>query len=453
MNLAGLTVETVRERLCETGLSHAESLSKAQQFARAAEALVQMGADGSARAYAHFVPGRIEVLGKHTDYAGGRSIVSAVERGFCMIAVPRADGRARVLAVEQDESVECELKADLRVPQSGWTNYPLTVMRRLARNFGQLQGADIAFLSDLPPAAGMSSSSAFMISTYLTLAARNELSACDVYRQAIESDLELAAYLGTIENGQNFGSLAGDRGVGTFGGSEDHTAILCSESGHLGQFAYCPARLERRLAVPKDCVFVVGFSGVVAEKTGAAQDLYNQAALQVRAIVDVWQRATGSEKVYLADVLRSAPDAAEVLQVVLKESTDAAYAPAQLEQRLRHFLLEDGQIIDAAATALSGGDLAAFGKQVDLSQEYSASVLGNQVDETVELARLARQEGALAASAFGAGFGGSVWALVEEACADSFTRAWEAAYAHAFPQAAQSALYFTSRPGPAACAL
>ena len=167
MNIADLTVETVRERLCETGLSHAESLSKARQFARAAEALVQMGADGSAGAYAHFVPGRIEVLGKHTDYAGGRSIVSAVERGFCMIAVPRADGRARVLAVEQDESVECELKADLQVPQSGWTNYPLTVMRRLARNFGQLQGADIAFLSDLPPAAGMSSSSAFMIATYL----------------------------------------------------------------------------------------------------------------------------------------------------------------------------------------------------------------------------------------------------------------------------------------------
>ena len=126
MNLAGLTVETVRERLRETGLSHAESLSKARQFARAAEALVQMGADGSAGAYAHFVPGRIEVLGKHTDYAGGRSIVSAVERGFCMIAVPRADGRARVLAVEQDESVECELKADLQVPQSGWTNYPLS---------------------------------------------------------------------------------------------------------------------------------------------------------------------------------------------------------------------------------------------------------------------------------------------------------------------------------------
>lgn len=453
MNLADLTVDSMRERLCDTGLSPAEALSKARLFARVVEGLVQKGAVGSDPAYAYFVPGRIEVLGKHTDYAGGRSIVAAVERGFCMVAVPRADARATVLAVEQDESVECELEADLQVPKSGWTNYPLTVMRRLVRNFGPLQGADIAFLSDLPPAAGMSSSSAFMIATYMALAARNELSSRDVYHQTIGSDLELAAYLGTIENGQSFGPLAGDRGVGTFGGSEDHTAILCSESGALGQFAYCPARLEQRIAVPENCVFVIGFSGVVAEKTGAAQDLYNRAALQVGAIVDVWQRATGDDQVYLADVLRTAPDAAEILQSALKETTDAAYTAAELEQRLRHFLLEDGQIIDAAASALCAGDMATFGDQVDLSQAYGISVLGNQIDQTADLARFARQQGALAASAFGAGFGGGVWALVEQANAEAFTRSWESAYAHAYPQAAQSALYFASRPGPAACAL
>ena len=124
MNLADITVENVQKRLLKAGLSHVESLSKARQFARVAEALIQKGAVGSAEAYAHFVPGRIEVLGKHTDYAGGRSIVAAVERGFCMVAVPRADARATVLAVELGESVECELEADLQVPSSGWTNYP-----------------------------------------------------------------------------------------------------------------------------------------------------------------------------------------------------------------------------------------------------------------------------------------------------------------------------------------
>ena len=103
--------------------------------------------------------------------------------------------------------------------------------------------------------------------------------------------------------------------------------------------------------------------------------------------------------------------------------------------------------------SLRGGDLAEFGRQVDRSQQHGVDVLGNQIAETADMARLARREGALAASAFGAGFGGGVWALVERDRADEFNRAWQAAYAEAHPQAAQSSSYFASRPGPAACAL
>ncbi len=453
MTLSELMEGRASEPLERAGLSPREALAKARLFARAAEALQGGGAGGSATVHAYFVPGRIEVLGKHTDYAGGRSIVAAVERGFCMVAVPRADARVTVTAVGINERLECALDAHMDVPESGWTNYPMTVMRRLVRNFGALRGADIAFLSDLPVAAGMSSSSAFMVATYLVLAAGNDLSARAEYRQHIGSDLELAAYLGTVENGQSFGGLTGDRGVGTFGGSEDHTAILCSEPGQLGQFAYCPARLEQRIAVPEEYAFSVGFCGVVAEKTGAAQDLYNRAALQVGAIVDAWRAATGESQVYLADVLRSEPRAAERLQSALGATAEGPYAPEALQRRLQHFLIEDGEIIDAASAALRGGDLAEFGRQVDRSQQHGVDVLGNQIAETADMARLARREGALAASAFGAGFGGGVWALVERDRADEFNRAWQAAYAEAHPQAAQSASYFASRPGPAACAL
>ena len=67
MNLADITIENVQERLLKAGLSHAESLSKARQFTRVAEALIQKGAVGSAEAYAHFVPGRIEVCLLYTS--------------------------------------------------------------------------------------------------------------------------------------------------------------------------------------------------------------------------------------------------------------------------------------------------------------------------------------------------------------------------------------------------
>ncbi len=446
------TVE-LHAKLEACGLSTAEAENKAGLFARAAKALVRGGATADEVVYAFFVPGRIEVLGKHTDYAGGRSIVAAVERGFCMVARPRDDARVSLHAVAQGESVDCELLPNIEVPQGHWSNYPLTVVRRLARNFGALRGADIAFLSDLPEAAGMSSSSAFMVATYLVLAKCNALDERDIYRRNMSADLELAAYLGTVENGQSFAELEGDKGVGTFGGSEDHTAILCSEAGRLGQFAYCPARLEKRIDLPEEYTFAVGFCGVEAQKTGAAQDLYNRAALQVGAIVEAWRQATGGAEVYLADVLASGEGAATRLKEVLAQASAGTYSAAELTRRLEHFLLEDGQIIDAAADALARGGMVAFGAEVDRSQRSGIELLGNQIEQTESMAQLARANGALAASAFGAGFGGGVWALVKRADIDEFLRTWQTAYAEVFVQEATKAVYFATRPGPAAFAL
>ena len=81
-----------------------------------------------------FVPGRIEVLGKHTDYAGGRSLLCAVERGFCVTAIPRADDVMRV--VDVGNQVEATFRVSLdQVGETRWRTYPATVARRVARNF------------------------------------------------------------------------------------------------------------------------------------------------------------------------------------------------------------------------------------------------------------------------------------------------------------------------------
>jgi len=73
--------------------------------------------------------------------------------------------------------------------------------------------------------------------------------------------------------------------------------------------------------------------------------------------------------------------------------------------------------------------------------------LGNQVGETVDLARLARELGASAASAFGAGFGGSVWALVSASDADAFAEHWLRAYRAAHPEVGANASTLVTRPG------
>jgi galactokinase len=77
-------------------------------------------------------------------------------------------------------------------------------------------------------------------------------------------------------------------------------------------------------------------------------------------------------------------------------------------------------------------------------------VLRNQMPETVHLARAARVHGAVAASAFGAGFGGAVWAMVPRADADRFLAAWRADYERAFPARRSRAKWAITRPaGPA----
>jgi galactokinase len=84
------------------------------------------------------------------------------------------------------------------------------------------------------------------------------------------------------------------------------------------------------------------------------------------------------------------------------------------------------------------------------SQRAAEELLDNQVPETMFLARAARQQGAVAASSFGAGFGGAVWALIPVDEVNGFRAAWADAYAAEFPERANAARFFTERPGPAA---
>jgi galactokinase len=378
-------------------------------------------------------------------------MVAATERGFAVVALPRGDRQVTVIDARDGETIRFHVDPEL-TPQTGsWSNYPMTVARRVARNFpGSCRGADVALVSDLPPAVGMSSSSALMVGIFLVLSEANQLPARDEYWHNIGGKIDLAGYLGTVENGQSFGTLEGDRGVGTFGGSEDQTAILCAEPNHMSQYAYCPVEFERLLPVPPGHVFAIGSSGVVAEKTGAARERYNAASRLAAALAELWRRETGRDEPHLAAALGSAPDAAERLKSMIETVDPGPFDRAALSARLEHFMIESGQIIPEADDAIAGGDLRALGRLVDRSQQAAGRLLGNQVPETISLAASARRLGAVAASAFGAGFGGSVWALVETAQADDFLTAWADQYRTDFPQHAPLADFFLTAAGPAA---
>jgi galactokinase len=397
--------------------------------------------------HAFHVPGRIEFLGKHTDYAGGRSLICAVDRGFTIVASPRNDRQLQVLGDTAATELSFELHPDLAPVAGHWSNYPMTVARRIARNFpGPLRGADMAFSSDLPASSGLSSSSALIIAFFLALSAVNRLEDRDEYRNNILSVYDLAGYLGTIENGQSFGSLIGDRGVGTFGGSQDHTAILTGVAGQLSQCSFCPVRFERAVPLPVDHSLVIGVSGVMAEKTGAAQAGYNNASHAAAAVLAAWNAHSRRNDPTLADAVNV--DAAAVRKCLTDQRPND-----KLIDRLDQFVAESTQIIPAAGDALINGRLDLLGPLVDRSQELAEKLLRNQVPQTIALAQTARQLGAVAASSFGAGFGGSVWAMVPNEQVAAFLAEWSAGYRRDFPDAAERSAFFPATAGSPATRL
>lgn len=121
-----------------------------------------------------------------------------------------------------------------------------------------------------------------------------------------------------------------------------------------------------------------------------------------------------------------------------------------LWNRFEHFLEESATIIPGVVDALERRDWPQVGAQVAQSQVNAEHLLGNQIPETIALAHAARELGAVAASSFGAGFGGSVWALVRTGEVESFLGRWGERYRVEFASAARNAQFFASRPGPAA---
>lgn len=412
------------------------------------------------------VPGRIEVLGKHVDYAGGRSLLCTVERGLVIVAVPRTDGNVILRDARRRESMVVSV-APSPFPSTQtplpWAVYPRTVVRRLYANFGDtIVGADIALASNLPPAAGVSSSSALMVGLTLALTSLSGVFDHAAWQSALTPRTQLAGYIGALENGADFGVLAGERGVGTLGGAQDQTAIMCCAPGKLDVFSWSPVRHERAVAWPADCVFVIGVSGVVAAKTGAVRDRYNRVARTAHRLVRAWNstgHATGHATT-LADAFREAHALEEhttgeasavthvpaALYVAAAQAADSEFAEAQLVARLEQFHRESFLHVPAAADALANGDWHRFAAIVADSQQHAETALENQIPETVGLVRMALEHGAIASSAFGAGFGGSVWAMVPAPQVTAFTERWRLSYGATFPHLARRFQTFQTRP-------
>jgi galactokinase len=400
------------DALVESGLDPAERAGKRALFTSVLDMWRTNRHDPPRHVW--FVPGRLEVFGKHTDYAGGRALVAAAPRGFAVAASPRDDATIRVVDARRHDTLLLEPSRQ-PVRLAGWRHYVDTTARRLAKNFpNQPFGADIVIASDLPSAAGMSSSSALIIAIAEALGRVGGIQNTPEWRLNIHGPLDVAGYYACIENGRSFGTLHGDTGVGTQGGSEDHSAIVNGRAGQVLAFAFLPSRALGAARVSDDWRFAVSTSGIKANKTGRVQDAFNQLSSGAASLLAQWnERARPDERaVSLAAALEN-PAAADTLRSIA----------GPLRDRLDHFVREDARI-NPALEAFARADARELGRLAADSQRDAEILLGNQIPETVNLVNAALKSGAFAACSFGAGFGGAAWALVSRDDAERLANQW-----------------------------
>lgn len=429
-----ITLNILRERIGEerryAALFAPDGIAAKMRLAREAlDAFIAHFGGDDRPVTVHHVPGRVEALGNHTDYAGGMVLNFASDRGFIVISAGSAS-RVRLCTTQAGyAALEYDLDEKRGRAVSGgdehWFLYPRRMIERLAANFGlgAFRGIDAALASDLPPASGMSSSSALMVAAFLALTAHADLNGSTVFAELASRPLELATYLGCCENGEDFAfggaALKGDAGVGTFGGSQDHTAILTAKKSTLSLNRYCPARHIEDVPLPASLAIVVAFSGFPSPKTRESREAFNLIARRIAEAPRIYNAAKGTSYRYAGEMLEL--DEREVRKVIEKSGEASA-----LLDRWSHFCLQNNALIPRAAGALRRGDGAAFGEAVNASHESCKSLLRNISPEIDLLVRCAR--GALGATGFGAGFGGSAYAVARRGDAEGFMSEWRDAY-------------------------
>lgn len=334
-------------------------------------------------------PGRINLIGEHTDYNDGFVLPFALPQAAFLAASPRTDGRWRLRSVDLDDTVE--LGPDELVPGTpGWHSYLAGVVWALREAGHEVGGADLVLTSDVPLGAGLSSSAAIECAALTALA---DLNGLDI------APMDRAKLARVAENAY----------VGAPTGLLDQAASTLCVADHA-LFLDCRTLETRQVPL-----------AVTA------------AGLEI-LVIDTRTRHSHVDGEYAAR-RASCEEACRLLGVpALRDVTDLDDALARLPEltgrRVRHVVTENQRVLDAM-TALAAGDYPGLGRLMTASHASMRDdyeITEASVDLAVEVALA---EGALGARMTGGGFGGCVLALVSADRVDAVSEAVTAAFAAA----------------------
>ncbi len=328
---------------------------------------------GRARVYR--APGRVNLIGEHTDYNDGFVMPAAIEFYVWIAIAPRSDRKLLLHSTNFSETVEIDLQNSI-TPRNHWSDYVAGVAVMLQRASHHLQGANLLIQGDVPMGSGLSSSAAIEVASGLALL---ENSGIHVDR------LELVKLCRQAEN--DF--------VGARVGIMDQFVSSCGQAGQALMLD-CRSLEYSFLPLPRDVSLVICNTMV---KHALASGEYNS------------RREECEEGMRLLS--RSMPSIRALRDVSLTElEAHAGTLPKIIYKRCRHVISENARVTKAAAS-LEQEDLDNFGLLMaeshrSLRDDYEVSCA--ELDLMVELA--GRQEGVYGARMTGGGFGGCTVNLV-----------------------------------------
>ncbi len=364
---------------------------------------------GAAPEWLARAPGRINLIGEHTDYSHLPVLPAAIDRDVVVAVGSRSDG----LVVARSGAVEGEVRLAVRggeSPGSGWGRYLKGALETVQED-DRRAGASLLVHSDLPTTGGLSSSSALTVAAILALRASWGLPR--------DVDYVVDAAIGA------------ERIVGVESGGMDQNVIARAIVSCALRIDFAPLRVVP-VPLPEAATWVVASSGVVAAKGGAAKDHYNARVVATRIAAARLAQQLGAASEPLPRLSRFSNDAGLAAARGLTETEAARDAAAATGVPLDALValsagryrpeaavpvrtsavhvLEEARRVDAAVAALGQGDLPALGALLDASHA-SLQQFGASTPELDDLCARMRGAGALGARLTGAGFGGYALAL------------------------------------------
>ena len=353
------------------------------------------GAEGELRTY--FAPGRVNLIGEHTDYNGGHVFPCALTLGTYAVVRDREDRGLRFYSMNFSSLGVLETSLDDLVPhkEASWTNYPKGVMWAFEkRGFHLTHGLDIAIFGDIPAGSGLSSSASLEVLTGIILK--------DTFGFDQVSMPEIALIGQDSENNFNGCNCGIMDQFASAMGRKDHAIFL--DTSTL-EYQYAPVRLE-------DSKIVITNSKV---KHSLVNSAYNDRRRECETALSDLQTVTQIKT--LGDLSN---EDFESFQSAIKD-------PVCLK-RARHAVHENQRTIQAVE-ALKNNDIALFGKLMNASHEslktdYEVSC--PEIDLLVDLAQA--MPGVIGSRITGGGFGGCTVSIVKNDTVDKFVKEIGSAY-------------------------